>query len=382
MIGKILAEYRILEELGGQAGSRVYKAMGFDSRRPVAIKLFPSDLPNDQPQLQTLLDSLRRISRLDQPGIPRLIGSGLNGGRAYIIMPFMTGGSLQERLEMGQISPSHTLLLIEVIAGALETIHERSTVHGHLSPSEVMFDDTGQPQIIGLGHSPFVPDRWATTLDRDGGEYTAPEVRNGSPPTAASDQYSLAVLAFELLTGQRVHEALEAAALGASNGGASSDPRAELAPEVVEVLQRALEDEPSRRYGSVSELARALREATGMPPSVSRPPRLGRADSQTAHPIGRSLALGIVSLTFVALGCFALTLPALAARGIRLDLGSIADIFSVRQKAPTAGVEPDRSWSSLPDLPRSISTPTSFATPDLVVLTPAHGPGHDSRPMH
>ena len=372
VIGKILAEYRIVEELGGQAGSQVYKAIGFDSRRQVAIKLFSSELSRDKTRLQALLDSLRKISRLNQPGIPRLIGSGLNGGRAYIILPFMTGGSLQERLEIGQISPADALVLLDKIAGVLEKTHGLGVAHGHLSPAEVMFDDTGQLQIIGLGQTHFLLDGSDATSMMGGREHVAPEVRNGGQPTPASDQYSMAVLAFELLAGQRVHEALEAATLGKPNRGVPSSARINLGPRVIEVLQRALEDDPSRRYAGVSEMMRALHEAMHFDGSTSSAPSSSRATRHVTLRIGRSLSWGAVGLAVVTLGCIAVTVPALAAaRWMRVDLGSIADLFTDLQSAPTGAPAPGQPRINLPDLSPSMSAPTSAERPRAFLVTPA-----------
>jgi len=371
MIGAILAEYRILEELGGQSGTQVYKAIGFDSRRPVAIKLFPAELSRDKSKIQALFDSLRIVARLDQPGIPRLIGSGLTGGRAYVIMPFMTGGSLLERLEVGQISPADAGSLLDKIASVLERIHALGMAHGHLSPSEVMFDNTGQIQIIGLGQAPFVVNGSNPPEMKAESEHLAPEVRNGTGPTPASDQYSMAVLAFELLTGQPVHAALESTALGKSNGGSLSALKTRLAPGVVAVLQRALEDDPSRRFATVGEMVRGLHEAIRAGSSQTRALRPSLSASRVSLRVGRSLGWGVASVAVLAVGCFALTLPAMAAaRWMGLDLQSMTDLFSNRQSTPTVAAVPDRSHVSRPELPSFISTPTFTDRPQAILPTP------------
>jgi hypothetical protein len=373
MIGKILAEYRIVEELGGQAGAQVFKAIGYDSRRPVAIKLFPSALSRDKSKLHALLDSLRKTSGLNQPGIPRLIGSGLNGGRAYIVMPFMTGGSLQERLEIGQIRSADTLPLLDKIAAVLEQTHSMGVVHGHLSPAEVMFDDTGQLQIIGLGLTPFLSDGAGTTEELAGREHVAPEVREGGRPTPASDQYSLAVLAFELLTGQCVHEALEAGALNAMSGGTGDTAKPKLNLKVIEVLQRGLEEDPSQRFAGVSDMMRALRQALRQIASPIHAPQPSRRERRRPpQVVGRTLGWGAMSLAVVALGCFALTLPALAAaRWMRVDFGSIAGLFSGQATAPTSAPADHRRITLPPERAPLMPTPVSIGQPQVLAPTPA-----------
>jgi hypothetical protein len=372
MIGKILAEYRIVEELGGQAGALVYKAIGFDARRPVAIKLFPPELSRDKPKLQALLDSLRKISRLDQPGIPRLIGSGLSGGRAYIIMPYMTGGSLQDRLEIGQVSTADALGLLDRIAAALERTHKLGVVHGHLSPVEVMFDDTGQPQIIGLGQAPVLLADRGLTAELASGEHVAPEVRAGEQPTPASDQYSVAVIAFELLTGRCVDEALNEGDESADE--ATSAPEIHLSPRVAEVLKRGLQDDPSHRYLDVSEMVHALRAAVRADALAVRTPRLTTAAASARSPsrIGRSLGWGVASLAVVTLGCLMLSLPALAAaRWMRLDLGSVTDLFTRPQPKADAAAPADAPRIYVPGLPASMPTPTPADTQQAPLPTMA-----------
>lgn len=369
MIGKILAEYRIVEELDGQVGSQEFKAIGFDNQRPVAIRLFPSALSNDKPRLQALLESLRKISRLDQPGIPRLIGSGMNGGRAYIIMPFMTGGSLQERLEIGQISGADALTMLDKIANALDKAHDLGVVHGQLSPAHVMFDDRGQLQIIGLGLTPSLMDDRQPPAADSGHDHIAPEVGKGGQPTPASDQYSLAVLAFELLAGQPVHEALQAVAFTRSNAGDPPSAQPHLSPQVIQVLERALEDDPSRRFSGVSEMVRALHEAMRADGTNSR---ASNTATRATPSIIRRLGLGLVSLAFVALGCFALTLPAMAAAGwMGLDLASITNLFSDRQTGPGATAIRGESPFGLPDLSPSMPASTSSAPPQALLPTQA-----------
>ena len=352
MIGAILAEYRLLEELGGQGGSQVYKAVGFDGRKPVAIKLFPAETHHDKEKLQSLLDSLRKVARLDQPGIPRLIGSGVSGGRPYVVMPFMTGGSLRDRLEIGQVSPQDASDLITKISEVLERIHALGVVHGHLSPSEVMFDDAGQLQIIGLGQPPVVSNGSNGHGKQAIHEYLAPEVREGAQPTSASDQYSLAVLAFELLSGLRVQEALEAAAdLKARAGGSAAEQdhlQIQLPPKVSEVLQRALDDDPSKRFASVGEMIRALDSAARTP---SVPLRVPWSNHHSEGRIRRSLGWGFASVVVVVFACFALSVPALAAvRWMGFDLTSIAGLLSDQRPTPMVTSIPELLHVRLPQL--------------------------------
>lgn len=380
MIGKILAEYRIVEALGGRAGTEVYKAIGIDGRRPVAIKLFPPSLSHDKHRLHAMLDTLRKLSGLDLPGIPRLIGSGSNGGRAYVIMPFMTGGSLKDRLEIGQISPDDALALLELIAAALQAAHNLGVVHGHLSPEEVMFDDAGQMQIIGLGQRPSDPSDTEVGTGSPAGEHIAPEVRSGGQPTSASDQYSVAVLAFELLTGQCVEQSLQdtASETPDENDGAAKAIR--LAPGVAEVLQRGLQEDPSLRYSSVAEMARAFRAAMLASASSSSAPHSMRNGERGSFRIHRSLGWGMASLAVMALGCFALTLPALAAaRWMRLELGSIADLLPSRQPPQNATAVSDPSRISPPLISPWIATPTPAYPAEPSIPTPILM-GDDSNP--
>jgi hypothetical protein len=380
MIGKILAEYRIVEALGGQAGIEVYKAIGIDGRRPVAIKLFPPDLSRDKPRLQAVLDSLRKLSGLDQPGIPRLIGSGLNGGRAYIIMPFMTGGSLKDRLKIGQISPADSLALLEQIATVLEEAHKLGVVHGHLSPNEVMFDDSGRMQIIGLGHRPPPPNNRETDAENLADEHLAPEVRKGDRPTPASDQYSLAVLGFELLTGQCVEQALETTTPEASDGEKSAATEIDLAPEVAGVLQRALQEDPPARYGSVAEMAHAFRQAVLTHAALDGSFLSAAAAGPASSRARRTLGWGLASLLVVALGCFMLTLPALAAvRWMRLELGPITDLFPGRQPQAGETAVSGPSQINRPAIFPWISTPTLADVQEAVAPT-AVGQASDSDP--
>ena len=319
-----LQGYQVLEEIGspasqGQAGtnSQVYKAIDTNSNNPVAIKLFPTEVSQDRQLLLKLRDSQRAVTRMNHPNILPIIGSGMSAGRPYIVMPYIATGSLLDRFESGAISVLDVEQVIIEVASALEYAHSCGVIHGDLKPSEILINENGQVHVVGFGQAPILRDILHTDEPElgVGQTYQAPEVLKGEWMTTSSDQYSLGLIALEMLTNQPAGEALNALRYHRQRGlNPPTRPsllQIDLPPKVIDVLFRALMDNPGRRFASVAEMKRAYQAARGfegplraetMPaPKQNLPPRRRR----------RISVIGLATILAVAL-CSIVTMPALS----------------------------------------------------------------------
>lgn len=346
MLHAVLAGYRIEEELGGRGGSQVFRAINPDHPSPVAIKMFPASAAGNKQTLQQLLQSLRTVARIDQPGIPRLISSGTLAGRPYIVMPFFASGSLADRLEMGMLSLADLEPALIELASILKCAHSHGVVHGDLKPSEILFDVDGQMQVIGLGQTlhPIV-DTGAGPQPVDE-IYKAPEILRGQPPTAASDQYSLALIALEIASGLDPINALRSIKAGLAEGQRHATPQYRsqpgLHPRVIQVIQRAMADDPGQRFPSVTDMERALQSAMhGIPlPATAQ---TAVTPARSAPRSKRSVLLAFLAATFAVVLCFATTIPAMSSSKLRgFDLGRYTDLlvgaFSGQDREPPASI--------------------------------------------
>ncbi|MGH2627728.1 MAG: serine/threonine-protein kinase, partial [Anaerolineales bacterium] len=266
MIGKQLGDYRVLEPLGRAlaigGGSDHFLAMRGDGTQ-VVVEAFAADLWRDQGRLQSLRDSLRLAASLRHPNIVPIQASGIHQGRPFLVLPYYPAGDLEDRWESGVVMALDAWTILKQVTGALDYAHSQHVVHGGLTPAHIWFDDSGSPAITGFGQSSLriVQASSQRSAGADGG-YLAPEILAGHPPRPAADQYSLAVIALELLTRARGSQALKA--LNAKSGQAHAgrmdrpgrpfDRRPGMPAAAREVLLRALSSNPTARYPSVSEM--------------------------------------------------------------------------------------------------------------------------------
>ena len=321
----VLGDYRIQEELGGRGGSQVFRAVGHDQSSMVAIKVFPASVAENRRAIEQLLQSLRTVARIDQRGIPRMISSGMVAGRPYIVMPFFPSGSLRDRLEMGLMSLANLESALTEIAAILGCAHSHGVVHGDLRPSEILFDTDGQMQIIGLGqalHRPAQLDSGPQPADE---VYRAPEGLHGQAPTSMSDQYSLAVIALEIATGVDAGSALRSMQAGEVDGPyyatRQDRSRPSLPPRMIQVLRRAVADDPGQRFPSLADMERALLAAMhGTPLPAAEPPSENAASEPPRRKRRSWIAIPATALVLVL--CFAVTIPAMSSSNLGgFDLG-------------------------------------------------------------
>ena len=316
----VVAGYRIEEELGGRGGAQVFKAISLDHSSPVAIKIFPASTTGNKETMQQLLQSLRTVARIDQSGIPGLIGSGTVAGRPYIVMPFFASGSLADRLEMGMLSLPDLGQTLGEITSVLGCAHSHGVVHGDLKPSEILFDMDGQMQVIGLGQTFHPPVDSGSSPQPADEIYKAPEVVAGQPPTPASDQFSLALIALEIATGLDPSNALRSIMAGQADGPQYATrqdrSRPSLPARVTLVLQRALADVPAQRFPSVADMERALLAALHNTPLPEAAPTAG-TPARVSPRRKRSALLALLAATFAVALCFVTTIPAMSSSNLR-----------------------------------------------------------------
>jgi serine/threonine protein kinase len=215
LIGQNFGRYQILEQLGEGGMATVYKA--YDSRldREVAIKVIRRDaFPPDQ--IDMLLKRFEResksLARLSHPNIVGVLDYGEHEGSPYLVMEYLSGGTLKEKL--GKPLPwRESIQLILPIAHALEYVHDRNIINRDVKPSNVLMTEKGQPMLTDFGLVKIFGDeaKDSTNLTSSGSglgtpDYMAPEQWTGEP-TTQSDLYSLGVVLYEMITGYRPYTA-------------------------------------------------------------------------------------------------------------------------------------------------------------------------------
>ncbi len=278
LTGQSLGRYHILEQLGEGGMATVYKAYDTRLERDVAVKVirrgaFPPD------QLERILKRFEReakaLGRLTHPNIVPVIDYGEHEGSPYLVMPYLPGGTLKQRLGKPKPWKKAVKLLIPV-AEALEYAHSQGIVHRDIKPANILLMEQEQPMLTDFGIAKLLEAEEGNTLTATGvgigtPEYMSPEQWTGHA-TAQSDIYSLGVVLFEMLTGVKPYTADTPPAIMLKQATEPLPRPTRLItdlPEGVEkVLLKAMAKAPEDRYASMSAFTAALEGLLSDSPQV------------------------------------------------------------------------------------------------------------------
>jgi len=197
----IAGRYRLHELLGRGGMSEVWRAEDLELGRDVAIKLLAADADRARFEREA-----RAVASLAHPNVMQLYDYGESEGRPYMVLEYVPGGTLEDRLRDGGPLPDDETNDIAVgIASGLAHAHARGVVHRDLKPANVLFDEEGRPKIADFGIARLAAGEG--TLTEAGtllgtAAYISPEQASGEPAGAASDVYSFGVMLYRMLAGR------------------------------------------------------------------------------------------------------------------------------------------------------------------------------------
>ena len=260
--------YRITRLIGQGGMARVYAAVEAELEREVAIKVVNLD-PNRDADIASRLEfEARSLARLRHPHIVELYRFGrLSTSGLYYVMPLLTGGDLGHWLK--PVAESKVRVLMCDLLDALGHAHQAGIVHRDVKPENILFDQHGRVQLADFGaafafnSSAFDSSSSTARLTQEGFAvgslgYMSPEQARGQEVSGLSDLYSLAVVAFELLTDSRCHNGDDAVAIALAQ---IEQPPAQLPDELAHwqaFFARALNPNPHQRYPSAAAMKAAL----------------------------------------------------------------------------------------------------------------------------
>jgi serine/threonine protein kinase len=284
LTGKIIAgRYRVDEFIGRGGMAEVYKV--WDTRRntALAMKLLHADLALDRAFIRRFHREAETLSRLQHPNIVRLYGLEQDGEQIFMLVDFIEGKSLKQLIfnSDGPLPFPHVQEIMRQLCQALQFAHYEGFVHADVKPGNVLIDRSGRVMLNDFGIARMAQTGTATLGGAGTPAYMSPEQVRSEQPGAQSDIYSLGVLLFEMLTGERPFNGEQAVSGGTIDDRvrweqlkASPPWPHELNPQVSATLEqvvlKALEKNPAQRYAGALELSDALDLALG-PEAVVRP---------------------------------------------------------------------------------------------------------------
>jgi len=293
MIGELIGGRYEIEELVGTGGmSSVYRARDSVLERRVALKVLHEHFSADPEYVERFRREARAIARLNHPNIVTVIDRGEFGKRQFIVFEHIPGENLKEVVEReGQLPVAQALALTHQIARGLAFAHQHGVVHRDVKPQNVLLDESGTAKVtdFGIARSLDPGEELTQTGTLLGtSDYIAPEQASGEPIDARSDQYSLGVLLYELLTGEVPYPADSFMAVAMRH---LRDPvpsvrerRRDVPDRVDKIVARAMAKRPADRFPSTEAMMGAIEaaladtgegagrnEATGVHSRIERP---------------------------------------------------------------------------------------------------------------
>jgi tRNA A-37 threonylcarbamoyl transferase component Bud32/dienelactone hydrolase len=275
VVERTISHYQVLEELGRGGMGVVYRARDRKLDREVALKVLPPELVSVEERRQRFFQEARAAAALKHPAVAVVYEVDEADGEHFIAMELVEGRTLRDVLAEGPLPPERALEIARGILEALSAAHEKHIVHRDLKPQNIMIQDGGAVKVLDFGLAKLLPTSDRADLESHSTDlrtsvgvvmgtaaYMSPEQVEGKEVDVRSDVFSLGVLLYEMLSGNRPFEKASLAATFASILNETPPPpsgdKGRVPTAVRRFVARCLEKDRDCRYGSAREALREL----------------------------------------------------------------------------------------------------------------------------
>ena len=326
-VARALPQFQEVTHLGRGGMGAVFRARESALDREVAIKVLPRELGERADFRERFLREARALARLQHPNVVSVHGAGESQGLCYLVMEYVSGCNLRQRMRTGPIGAAETLRIVRELCEALQFMHDEGVVHRDIKPENVLLDGSGRVKLADLGLAKLVDrsgDPQLTRSDQVMGtpHYMAPEqLERPHDVDHRADLFALGVILYELLTGSLPRGAFEL-----PSRRVSVDVRLD------EIVLKALEREPARRYQHALEVKGDVERLDEPIPELAHSGAPGNAAPEPRAALGRVFLAAMAAFagywSFVAWtwnqGPFGLASSSLVLLGLLIALGNLA----------------------------------------------------------
>lgn len=282
-VGEVQAKFPQLEvlELIGRGGmGAVYKVCQRELDRIAALKILPPDIGEDPEFADRFAKEAKSLARLNHSNIVTLYEFGSADGLYFFLMEFVDGVNLRQAMNAARFTPDQALAVVPPVCEALQYAHDQGVVHRDIKPENLLLDKNGQIKIADFGIAKMITGPEAAETARQAGGDETVSLPMGTPSYMAPEQlsasaqidhrvdvYAIGVVLYELLTGQK------------PQNGEFENPsqRVQVDVRIDEVVLRALERDPERRYATAQDFRTQIESVTTG--KLNDPPEVPPANS-------------------------------------------------------------------------------------------------------
>lgn len=282
---RLFPNYQVVDVLGRGGMGAVYKAVQTALDRVVAIKLLPLEISIDRDFADRFVREARTMAKLNHPNIVSVYDFGTTTeGHLYFVMEFVEGTTLHHLIKSTGLKPNQALELIVHICEALQYAHTEGVVHRDIKPANVLVDTKGRVKVADFGLARVdapTAEQWGQTMTGmvlGTPDYMAPEQKSGSRVDHRADIYSLGVMLYEMLCGQVPQGVFD-----------PPSQRVSVDERVDQVVIRAMQQEPDRRYPNTAEMKTEVETIRSTPMPVQSP-AAGKKAAAAASPARKAEA--------------------------------------------------------------------------------------------
>ncbi len=264
LIGQQLGQYTVIGQIGKGGMASVYQATQASMKRTVAIKVLPRSLTHEEKFLERFYREVEIVAALQHPHILPVYDFGEFEGLPYIVMAYMSGGTLADEIIKGPMEPGDIIRIVGEMADALDYAHEKGVIHRDFKPSNVLLDENRNTYLTDFGLAKMGESSAQITGTGILGtpSYMAPEQAEPAQLTPAADVYALGVTIFQMLTGRVPYDAptpLGVLMAHITQPIPTIQPmRPDLPSETQTVIERSMAKTAAARFATPGALAAAL----------------------------------------------------------------------------------------------------------------------------